>query len=241
MGVSELIKKLDQSSSRRIQQERRVFPIQPPFDLLPQLLRGAGITIQLTIFSTVVAFIVAFIMGLGRLSKIRLIRWVSTIYVEFFRGTSLLVQLFWAYFVLPLWGINLTAMQAGILILGLSYGAYAAEIVRSSILAIPKSQIEAGVALNMTQGQIMIRIIIPQAVLIMLPPFGNIIIELLKGTALVSLITLSDLMFQGVMIRSTTLRTTETFSMVLLIYFVLALPITFGIRRIEGRLSKGRA
>jgi len=218
-----------------------VIPISPPFDLIPVLIRGAGVTVKLTLFSAVLAFIVAFIIGFGRVSKTKAIRALSTVYVEFFRGTSLLVQLFWAYFVLPFWGIHLSAIQAGILVLGLNYGAYSSEIVRSSILAIPKGQTEAGMALNMTYRQILRRIILPQAFLLMLPPFGNILIELLKGTALVSLITLSDLMFQGVLIRSTTLRTTETFTLVLLMYFIMALPLTTGVRWFEKRLSRGRA
>lgn len=217
-----------------------MIPISPPFDLIPVLMRGVGITVQLTVYSAVLAFVMAFIIGFGRLSGSSVVRTLSTIYLEFFRGTSLLVQLFWAYFVLPFWGIHLTAMQAGILVLGLNYGAYSSEIVRSSILAIPKGQTEAGIALNMTSAQITRRIILPQAFLRMLPPFGNILIELLKGTALVSLITLSDLMFQGVLIRSTTLRTTETFSLVLLIYFVMTLPLTLGVRWFERRLSRGR-
>lgn len=209
--------------------------------MLPALWPGVGITIQLTVLSSVLAFMLAFLMGLGRLSKYKPVRFATTAYVEFFRGTSLLVQLFWAYFVLPLFGLELTALQTGILVLGLNYGAYASEIVRSSIIAIPKSQIEAGVALNMTSTQIMFRIVLPQALRMMLPPFGNLLIELLKGTALVSMITLSDLMFQGAQLRTTTLRTTEVFSLVLIMYFLLAYPLIIATRKLEQRLSRGRA
>lgn len=220
--------------------QRSVAAIHPPFDLLPTLLRGVGVTAQLTVLSALLAFVVAFLMGFGRLSRFRAVRALAAIYVEFFRGSSLLVQLFWAYFVLPFFGVNLSAMQAGVLILGMNYGAYASEIVRSTILAIPKSQTEAGVALNMSPFQIMSRVILPQAFLIMLPPFGNLLIELLKGTALVSLITLSDLMFQGAMLRITTLRSVEVFTLVLIIYFLMAYPLTVGMRKVEGRLAKGR-
>ncbi|WP_304543272.1 ectoine/hydroxyectoine ABC transporter permease subunit EhuC [Desulforamulus aquiferis] len=211
------------------------------FELLPGLLPGVRITLLLTALSASLALIIAFIVGFARLSKYRPVRFLATVFVEFFRGTSLLVQLFWAYFVLPFFGIELTAMQAGVLTLGLHYGAYASEIVRSSILAIPKGQTEAGISLNMTRVQIMQRIILPQAFLRMLPPFGNTFIEMLKGTSLVSLITLSDLMFQGVMIRSTTLRTTETFALVLLLYFIIAIPFTLGVRWLERTLVRGRA
>ena len=213
--------------------------IHPPFDLLPPLWRGVGITLQLTILAAVLAVLTSFVIGFARLARYRLLRVLATLYVEIFRGTSVLVQLFWVYYVLPFFNLKLTAMQAGILVLGLNYGAYGSEIVRSSILAIPKHQTEAGIALNMTPNQIMARIILPQALLLMLPPFGNLFIELLKGTALVSLITLSDLMFQGTLMRTSTLRSFEVFSLVLILYFLLAYPITLAVRAWEKKLSQG--
>ncbi len=215
--------------------------IHPPFDLLPPLWRGVGITLQLTILAAVLAVLTSFVIGFARLARYRLLRVLATLYVEIFVGTSVLVQLFWVYYVLPFFNLKLTAMQAGILVLGLNYGAYGSEIVRSSILAIPKHQTEAGIALNMTPNQIMARIILPQALLLMLPPFGNLFIELLKGTALVSLITLSDLMFQGTLMRTSTLRSFEVFSLVLILYFLLAYPITLAVRAWEKKLSQGRA
>ncbi|MGB4377467.1 MAG: ectoine/hydroxyectoine ABC transporter permease subunit EhuC [bacterium] len=213
----------------------------PPFDLLPPLWRGVGITLQLTILAAVLAVLTSFVIGFARLARYRLLRVLATLYVEIFRGTSVLVQLFWVYYVLPFFNLKLTAMQAGILVLGLNYGAYGSEIVRSSILAIPKHQTEAGIAHNMTPNQIMARIILPQALLLMLPPFGNLFIELLKGTALVSLITLSDLMFQGTLMRTSTLRSFEVFSLVLILYFLLAYPITLAVRAWEKKLSQRRA
>lgn len=213
----------------------------PPLDLLPGLLTGVGITIELTLLAGSLAFVVAFLAGFGRLSGNFFIRNLTKIYVEIFRGTSLLVQLFWFFFVLPIFGLEMSAMLAGVLTLGLHYGAYSSEIVRSSILSMPKGQTEAGIALNMTPWQIMRLIILPQAIVKMLPSFGNNLIELLKGTALVSLITLSDLMFKGVATYSLTLRTAEVFGLVLLVYFVLALPLTFGVRTLEKRLAGGRA
>ena len=195
---------------------------------------------ELTVYSAVLAFFLAFIIAFGRLSKVLLLRGLSKIYVEILRGTSLLVQLFWAFFVLPFFGINLSPMVAGVLVLGLNLSAYASEVVRSSILAIPKAQTEAGIALNMTPIQIMRHVILPQAFLRMLPPFGNLLIELLKGTALVSLITLNDLMFQGSLLRVATHRSNEIFSLILIMYFLLAYPITLAVRRFEKRFSEGR-
>lgn len=127
------------------------------------------------------------------------------------------------------------------MILGLHFGAYGSEVVRSSILAVPKGQTETGIVLNMKPRQILRKIILPQAFLMMIPTFGNYLIELLKATAVVSLITLPDLMFQASMLQNTTLRTTESFGMVLLIYFCLAYPLTLGVRWVERKLSVGRS
>lgn len=206
-------------------------------DLLPALLRGAGVTAQITVVSAALAFLTAFAAGLGRLSRYRLIRAVAGLYVEFFRGTSLVVQLFWLYFALPLLGIRLPAMAAAILALALNFGAYGSEIVRSAIVAVPKGQTEAAIALNMTPAQRMRRIILPQAFPMMVPAFGNQLIELLKSTALVSLITISDMTFQGVTLRTTTLRTAEVFTWLLVLYFVMAYALTLGMRRLERRVA----
>jgi polar amino acid transport system permease protein len=124
--------------------------------------------------------------------------------------------------------------------IGLNYGAYGAEVVRSSILAIPKEQTEAAIALNMTWFQRTRLVILPQAFLIMLPTFGNLLIELLKGTSLVSLVTITDLTYQGVLLNTTTLKTTEIFSLMLVMYFVIAMPLTMGVRWLERRASIGR-
>lgn len=212
----------------------------PPFDLLPPLLRGAAVTVQITLLSAVLGFLVAFLIGFGSLARYRWVRLGARLYVEVFRGTSLLVQLFWAYFVLPLLGLRLPAMAVAVLSLGLNTGAYGSEVVRSAILAIPRGQTEAAIALNMTPGQRLWRVILPQALVIMLPSFGNLLIELLKSTALVSLITLSDVTFAAVTLATTTLRTTEIFSLLLLIYFVLAYPLTLGMRWLERKALSGR-
>jgi polar amino acid transport system permease protein len=164
------------------------------------------------------------------------LRWIASVYVEVFRGTSALVQLFWFYFVLPLFGVQLPAMLVGIVVLALNAGAYGAEVVRGAIRAVPPGQREAGVALNLTRGQIMRRIVVPQAVPAMLPPAGNLLIELLKNTALVSLVTITDLTFRGQLLRSETLRTTEIFTLMLLLYFAVALLITAGVRLLERRV-----
>ncbi|MEX2502330.1 MAG: ectoine/hydroxyectoine ABC transporter permease subunit EhuC [Trueperaceae bacterium] len=207
------------------------------FDLLPLLLRGAGITIQLTLVSAAVALFMALLAGLGRLSPFRAVRFLAGTYVEVFRGTSVLVQLFWFYFALPLFGIRLDAFTAGVLALGLNVGAYGAETVRGSILSVPRGQIEAGIALNFSAAQRMRRIVLPLALVMMLPPFGNNLIELLKATALVSLITIPEMTFEGYSLQMTTGRTNEIFMWLLVLYFAIAYPLTLGVRAIERRVS----
>ncbi|MBZ2175461.1 ectoine/hydroxyectoine ABC transporter permease subunit EhuC [Schnuerera sp. xch1] len=209
-------------------------------DLIYALLKGLEVTLVLTVLSMILGFVLAFVAGLGRLSKYKIVRTISAIYVEVIRGTSLLVQLFWIYFALPILGIRLPAMAAGILALGLNSGAYGSEIVRSSILSVPEGQNEAGIALNMTRFQRMWRIIMPQAFVMMLPGFGNLQIELLKGTALVSLITLADLTYQANVLNASTLETTKIFGILLIMYYLIAWPMTKGIRWLENRLTVGR-
>jgi len=205
-------------------------------ELAPPLLQGLGVTLQIMAGAVVLAVPLALAAGIGRLSSLRPLRWVTAVYVEVFRGTSALVQLFWFYFVLPLFGVQLPAMLVGIVVLALNAGAYGAEVVRGAIRAVPPGQREAGIALNLTRGQIMRRIVVPQAVPAMLPPAGNLLIELLKNTALVSLITITDLTFRGQLLRSETLRTTEIFSLMLLMYFAVALVITAGVRLLERKV-----
>jgi polar amino acid transport system permease protein len=205
-------------------------------ELAPPLLDGLGVTLQVMAGAAALAAPLAVVAGVGRLSTRRPLRWLASVYVEVFRGTSALVQLFWFYFVLPLFGLQLPAMLVGIVVLGLNAGAYGAEVVRGAIRAVPSGQREAGVALNFTRGQILRRLVLPQAVPAMLPPAGNLLIELLKNTALVSLVTITDLTFRGQLLRSETLRTTEIFSLMLLMYFAVALLITAGVRLLERRM-----
>lgn len=209
-------------------------------DYLPSLLDGAWVTVQVTALSAALGTVVAFTMGLGRLSRRRPVRWAAGAYIEFFRGTSALVQLFWAFFALPLLGVRLEPLTAGVLVLGLNIGAYGAEVVRGAVQAVPRGQTEATVALNMSFFQRLRYVVLPQAVIAMLPPFGNLLIELLKATALVSLITLSDLTFEGQILRTATGQTAEIFAVVLAMYFLMAAVITLGIRALERRLSPDR-
>jgi polar amino acid transport system permease protein len=200
---------------------------------------GALVTIELTLMGSALAIVFAFLAGLGRLSRFFAIRAVATAYIEFFRGTSIFVQLFWAYFVLPFAGITLTPLQAGVLALGLNVGAYAAEVVRGAILSVGREQYEACTALNFNRWHAMRHVIFPQAFLVMLPTFGNNAIELLKATSVVSLISLTDLTFQAQVVRAQTGNTMIPFATILVIYFVLAVIISRFFRSLERRLARG--
>jgi polar amino acid transport system permease protein len=208
-----------------------------PFDLLPQLLPGALVTVQITALSLVVGLVMAFVSGLAKLSRWRPVAMVAKIYIEVFRGSSALVQVFFFFFVLPLFGLRLGPLEAGVLALGLNTGAYGAEIVRSAILSVDPGQREAAVALNMSASLTLRRVVLPQAIVAMLPPFGNLTIELMKFTSLVSFVTLAELTFQGKILFQTIGRREEIYAMVLLLYFLLAIPITVVTRWLERRFG----
>lgn len=203
--------------------------------IVSMLGQGLFTTIVTTILAAILALVLGFAGGLMRLSNNRFVRFIVAIYVEVFRGTSLLVQLFWIYFVLPM-----SALTAAVLAIGLNYGAYTSEVVRSGIQSVDKGQTEASIALNFTPAQRMRRIIIPQAFIIMLPNLGNQLIELFKSTSLVALITLTDLTYQANVLNASTLQTTEIYTALLVLYFLIAWPLTKGIQILERKLTEGR-
>ncbi len=215
------------------------FQHSPFADSADVFLQAAGVTVELIFASMILTVIIAFSAGIGRLSTVRLIRWLSIGYVEIFRGTSALVQLFWLFYVLPLFGPRVDPFTAGVLGVSLNVGAYAAIVVESSIRAVPKAQHEAATALNMSEFNRMRRIILPQAIRIMIPPFGNIAIQLFKLTALVSFIGISDLTYTAYQLNQTTYRTVEVFTIILFIYFAIGLCITIGMKVLEKHFSRG--
>lgn len=208
---------------------------------LPGLLQGARLTLQIAVFGIVLAVVMGVLAALARLYGPAPLRWLATAYVEIFRGTSALVQLFWLFFVLPQFGILIDAFIVAVVALGLNVGAYGSEVVRGAVQSVARGQWEAATALNMTRAQMLRRIILPQAFVAMIPPWGNLFIELLKCTALVSLITLSDLTFRAQQMNQTTLQTVPIFTLVLLIYLAMSLVITIGMRLLEKRASVGLA
>lgn len=206
----------------------------------PLLWQGLWTTVVVTVFSGIVCVVVAFVAGLARTSAHWFLRWPAGVFIEVFRGTSLLVQMFWFFFALPFFGIQLFPMTAAVLALGLNEGAYAAEVVRGAIASRPKGQTEACVALGMGPGLRLRRVIVPQAIPAMLPPLGNVMVDLLKNTSLVSLVTVADLTFRAQMIRNTTGQTTAVFLTILVMYFVLSSVLTFLTGTLERRFALDR-
>jgi polar amino acid transport system permease protein len=197
-------------------------------------LSGAGLTILLTVGSVPLFLFVSFATGFARLSRYRVLRIAANVFLEVFRGTSLLVQLFVLFYILPLVGIRLGPFETGVLGLGLNAGAYGSEIVRSAILGVDRGQRDAATALNMPSRLAMRRVILPQALPVMLPSFGNSVIELLKGSALCSLITLAELSLNGRVLIQQAHSPTTVFALVLVLYFVMAYPLTRLVRALEA-------
>lgn len=206
------------------------------------LLQGLLITVIVTIGAVIVAALSSLAAGVARFTGPLPARWFAVLYISVFRGTSAVVQLFWAYYVLPFFGLEVGALVIGIIVLGLNTGSYGAEIVRGALEAIPKGQWEAAQALHLTHRQTLTRIILPQAVARMLPPFGNLLVELLKNSALVSMITLADLTFQAnsILRGQYPSQTILIFSGLLVIYYVLSSLLLYGMGILEKRVIDWR-
>jgi polar amino acid transport system permease protein len=204
------------------------------------VLRGVWVTVQLLVFGGLLATAVSFAVGIARVDRRWIVRFLAGVYTEVFRGTSALIMIFWVYFVLPLaFGWQLVPMWAAVLALGLTYGAYGAEIVRGALNSVDPAQREGGIALSFSPWQRMRLILLPQAVPEMIPPFANLLVELLKGTALVSIMGMGDLAFSGSLVRLALQESVEIYTYILLIYFVIAFLLTRAMRALERRLKAG--
>ncbi|MDT7729298.1 MAG: polar amino acid transport system permease protein [Actinomycetota bacterium] len=213
--------------------------------ILSSILEGLGTTIWAALGGIALTIVLSFVAGLALLSPVRSVRFVSRLYVEVFRGTSEVVQLFWLFFVLPaLVGFKLVPLFAGVLVLGLNHGAYGAEIVRGAVNSVPRAQYEGAVALNLTPAQRMFRVLLPQAVVEMLPPFNNLFIQLLKSTALLSFISAGEITERGELLRPVFGSEIVTiYGIELVLYLLLAVAITVIMRALErvGARRLGRS
>lgn len=202
---------------------------------LPRIMDGVLVTLGLTLGGATLAMVIAVTLGLMARQPNVLIRGTARTIIEFFRGTSLVVQIMWFFYVLPLMGVQLPALFVGILALGLNYGAYAAEVVRGSINSVQSGQWEASTALSMSSFHRMRRIIFPQAWALMIPSLTNLLIHLLKGSAIVSFIAINDLTFYVDQLRLDT-STWFAYGLVGLGgYFIIAYLLTLLMNALEVR------
>jgi polar amino acid transport system permease protein len=207
-------------------------------EFLPILLNGVALTIIVTIGSLVLSTILGMVWALMRVSGIGLLAGLSAALINVIRGIPIIVLLFYLYFVMPDLGVTLTALQAAILGLGIAYSAYQAENFRAGIEAIDKGQIEAAQAIGMGWWLTMRRVVLPQAVRIVLPPYGNVMIMMLKDSSQASTITVAELALQGKLIASSTFKNTSVFTMVALMYLTMSIPLILLVRHFEKRAGR---
>jgi len=214
--------------------------LQQARDFLPILLQGAVVTVQVTALSFILSSLIGLALALLRLSRVAPLRAAASSVINVIRGLPIIVQLFYIYFVLPDFGVQLTAFQAGVIGLGIAYSAYQAENFRAGIEAVDEGQREAAQAIGMRTPLLMRRVILPQAFRIALPPYGNTLVMMLKDSSLVSTITVAEMTRQGQLIASSTFQNMTVYTLVALLYLLMSLPLVWMLKRLERRISGGR-
>jgi His/Glu/Gln/Arg/opine family amino acid ABC transporter permease subunit len=209
---------------------------------LPLLLRGLVTTLELTAITIVISMVLAVPVAVARMSTIELVRWAAQAYIETFRCTPMLVQLFWIFYALPtLTGLTLSGFTSAVIALSANLTAFMAEAYRSGFQAVPVEQIEAGQMLRLTRLQQLRYIIVPQALRQQLPVILSLNISIFKDTALVSTIAVSDLMFVANTISSESYRALEVFTLAALLYFAIAFPASLITSSLERRMQQSAA
>jgi polar amino acid transport system permease protein len=207
-------------------------------EFLPILLLGVKLTIIVTIGSLALSTLLGLVWALMRVSGVAPFVWTSKTVVNVIRGIPIIVQLFYIYFVLPEFGITLSALQSGVVGLAIAYSAYQAENFRAGIEAIDHGQVEAAQSIGMGWALMMRRVILPQAVRIMLPPYGNTMIMMLKDSSQASTITVAELSLQGKLIASSSFKNLTVFSLVALLYLTMSVPLILLVGRLERRFGR---
>jgi len=203
----------------------------------PQLWAGVQLTILLTFASMAVALVIGLVLALAQLNpRRRLLVWSAYGFVELIRGSPLLLQLFYIFYVFPFFGLKLSTFTAGVLGLAINYGAYLSEVFRAGIEAVDNGQWEAARSLGMPMWVIMSKVVLPQALRIVIPPVGNYFISLFKDTALVSTISIAELLFTGQLIAAETFRYLEIYSFIFTIYILISYPASLGVKWLERQL-----
>ncbi len=207
-------------------------------EFVPILLNGVVLTIVVTIGSLLLSTVLGLVWAMMRVSGIRVLSAISAALINVIRGIPIIVLLFYLYFVTPDLGVTLSALQAAILGLGIAYSAYQAENFRAGIEAIDKGQIEAAQSIGMGWWLTMRRVVLPQAVRIVLPPYGNVMIMMLKDSSQASTITVAELALQGKLIASSTFKNTSVFTLVALMYLTMSIPLILLVRHFEKRAAR---
>ena len=207
-------------------------------EILPTLGRALVITIQATLFGMLLAIVLGLVLALLRRSRLKIISMPAAFFIEFVRSTPLLVQMYFLFYVLPVTGVQMSPLTTGILALGVHYAAYCAEVYRAGIEAVPRGQVEAATALNMSPWRTAVGVVLPQAIPPVVPALGNYLVAMFKDTPLLSAITVVELLQQSKMIGSATFRYTEPLTLVGVLFLLLSLIAAYGVRRLETGLQR---
>ncbi|HEX9324268.1 MAG TPA: amino acid ABC transporter permease [Xanthobacteraceae bacterium] len=208
------------------------------YNNLPFLLEGLYLTLLISALALAFSMVLGMFVALGRLSKSRLVSFASATYVELFRDTPVLVQLFWVYYVLPiLLGIRIDAVSAAVLGLTLHSTAFLGEIYRAGIQTVPKGHAEAAKVLGLSRRDTFVRIILPQAFRNVLPPLVNNLVDLIKLSSLASVFAVAEITRRATELSASTFRPLEIFSFVALMYFLICWPLSLLIRVLERRMQ----
>ncbi|MFW2487021.1 amino acid ABC transporter permease [Clostridium chromiireducens] len=218
--------------------------------LVPSLEAGLWVVIQATVFGFLLAIVLGLFIAIGRISKIKALRGILVVFLEFIRGTPLLVQLVYMYYVVPLilsmiiqiWNpgyqFKISSLVAGTIGLGVNYGCYISEVIRSSILSIEGGQTEAALALGLTNKQALFRIVIPQALRNVIPVFGNYLVMMLKDTSLLAYVSVSELLLRTQSYASQSFLTIESYTILAGFYLILSLPLAQLVKLVEKKMLK---
>jgi polar amino acid transport system permease protein len=204
-------------------------------EILPSLLQAGVVTVEATLGGFALALVLGLVIAVLRLSSSKPISWTAQAYMEFIRGTPLLIQLFFLFYLLPQTGLVLPALAAGIVGLGINHSAYTAEVYRSGIEGVGRAQWEAAVALNLPATRTWSRVILPQAIPPVVPALGNYALSMFKDTALLSTITVRELLGTALVEAQQSFRYLEAFTLVGVLYMALSYPSALLIRRVETR------
>lgn len=218
--------------------------------LIPSLINGLGVVVQATIFGFLLATVLGLIIAIGRLSKIKAIQGFLYLFLELIRGTPLLVQLVYIYYVVPLLcdlaagmfgykaDVQFSSLTAGIFGLGINYGCYMSEVIRASILSVDSGQTEAALVLGFGKYQALLRIVMPQALRSIIPSLGNYLVMMVKDTSLLAYVAVNELLLRTQNFASQTFLTIESYTYLALAYLIISVPLSHFVKFIEYRLSR---